>query len=247
MRRLGSAFWLVCKLCICHAAARILRPSANASVAAQHNGSCYSTTFGNMLNLKQCDPRWKCLPLVGRPSMSTCHESQCREGGSDEQENNICGAGCGIVSTTMILQYYGQHVDPPTVAKYMMSNGFRNDLQDRPGATCSGVSHTAICAAANQWGLQCGRSDSFETLDQWLQTGPVVAHVRPTKEGACKFTKIGHYMVLASKDEKRGGYIVSDPNSCEESNSFGTKKELSEDCELRTFIRVYRNEHSLRR
>lgn len=245
MRSVLLVYWLFQELCARPALGRVLLPTGGQAGGVHRNASCFGTMSRQMPNLKQCDPRWKCLPFVGDGSTSTCHATACvKDGGSDKQENNICGAGCGVVSTAMILQYYGHDVEPPAIATYLMTHGFRNDLMDRPGATCSGVSHTAICAAGEQWGLHCGRSDSFSVADEWLRTGPIVAHVRPTDSGECKFTKVGHYMVIVSKDEQRDSYVVSDPNSCDAANTFGTKKDLSENCQLMSFIRLYKNSNS---
>merc|ERR1712232_1337349 len=151
---------------------------------------CYGTFTGQMPNYKQCDPAWKCFPYAGQQNLSTCSATACHDGGPANQTNNICGSGCGITSAAMVLSYYGKAVTPPDVAAYFIATGFRNDLQNVSDATCDGVSHTAICKAADNWGLSCEQSSSFDLLDDWLKVGPVIAHVRPrrwTKSTSCKF------------------------------------------------------------
>ena len=138
----------------------------------------------------------------------------------------------------MLLTYFG-HLDvtPPSVASWLVDHGYRDDKGNTTGATCDGVTHVAICEAGASWGLgQCQQSDSFDTLDQWLKTGPVIAHVRQRVGGHCKFTQGGHYIVIVEKEE--GDYSISDPNSCEEYRTRGTKEEISGQCSLVGFIRL---------
>jgi len=200
----------------------------------------YNTFTERMPNYKQCDPRWKCFPYAGQPGLSTCNTTMCHEGGPQFQLNNICGSGCGIASAAMLLSYYRRAVEPPDVAKHLIQKGFRNDLQNITGATCDGISHMAICNAATHWGLSCAESRNFSDLDSWLDHGPVIAHVRHwpwTKLTACKFTKAGHYIVITSKVD--GHYKVSDPNSHQSANSHATKLELSVQCKLVGFVRIF--------
>lgn len=210
--------------------------------------SCYDTYSGSMPNLKQCDPRWKCFPFRGDSNWSTCNVRACVDGGPAFQTNNICGSGCGITSSAMVLSYYGRHASPPDVAEYLLSEGYRNDLGNTSGATCDGISHAAIRAAASHWGLSCMESNSFDSLDEWLERGPVIAHVRHrpwTKPTSCKFTKGGHYIVIVGKRSAVGEYDVSDPNSCEDENMHGTVSDLSRDCYLVGFVRIFGNQSEI--
>ena len=57
-----------------------------------------------MPNFKQCDPKWKCYPYAGHPELSSCTESVCTD---EAMNNNICISGCGIVTSAMLLNFYG--------------------------------------------------------------------------------------------------------------------------------------------
>eukprot|EP00439_Symbiodinium_sp_Y106_P061056 s1872_g9.t1 len=204
--------------------------------------NCFDSYWGHMPNFKQCDPRWKCFPYAGAMGLSTCNTTACREGGPPNQSNNICGSGCGITSSAMLLTFFNRSMSPPDVASYFLAQGYRNDLANISGATCNGVTHEAICNAADHWGLSCSQSSSFDDLDTWLPDGPVIAHVRhhsaPT-EFSCKFTRAGHYIVITEKDAASGQYRISDPNSCDEAQAHGSRTELSSECDLVGFIRIF--------
>ena len=123
------------------------------------------------------------------------------------------------------------------VADWMLDAGFRDDLSNTTGATCNGVSHTAICAVGKGFGMSaCEISSEFSDLDSWLEEAPVIAHLRHKTFHTCKFTRAGHYVVIVKKNED-GTYVVSDSNSCEEERTHGTVEELSEGCQLVGFIR----------
>ena len=188
-----------------------------------------------MPNFKQCNPEWKCYPYAGHEGLSSCTESVCTDG---SMNNNICISGCGIVSSSMLLNYYGHQVSPPVIAELMIEAGFRDDLSNTTGSTCNGISHTAICGIVEVFGKACEISENFDDLDEWLENGPVIAHVRHKTFHTCKFTTIGHYIVIVNKNEAEGNYVVSDPNSCEDERTHGTVEELSKDCSLVGFIRM---------
>lgn len=195
---------------------------------------CSTHTAYGMPNFKQCDARWKCHPYAGHTGSSTCNETSC-------EMNNICVSGCGITSSAMLLSYFGFALTPPDIADFFLSEGFRDDLSNVTGATCDGVSHVAICDAAKHWGKSCEESASFDDLETWLQasTAPVIAHVRHGPDYKCKFTRGGHYIVIVGHTADGSGYTVSDPNSCEEARTHGTREELSEECDLVGFVRMY--------
>jgi len=199
---------------------------------------CYNEVArAGMRSFKQCDPRWKCSPYNGHQNLSSCNTTSCTE-------NNICVSGCGITSTASVLTYYfpKKHITPVNVANYLVSAHFRDDRSNVTGATCNGVSHTAICAAGAHWGLPvCNVTKSFNELDAWLKDGPVIAHVRHKwwkSEDSCKFTRAGHYIVIINKRANNTIYNINDPNSCATNRTYGTQHELSADCELVGFIRI---------
>ncbi|CAJ1429504.1 unnamed protein product [Effrenium voratum] len=214
-----------------------MRSAILAALLALARGDCYNSYWGSMPNYKQCDRRWKCYPYAGAQQLSSCSTTKCDlAGGPPEQTNNICGSGCGITSSAMVLSFHGRLLDPPQVADFLLASGFRNDLSNLTGATCNGVSHIAICAAGAHWGLGCQESSSFEDLDRWLRSGPVIAHVRSRSTGGCKFTQAGHYIVVTARSGS--SYNISDPNSCEEQNTHASRSELSSECELVGFVRI---------
>ena len=143
----------------------------------------------------------------------------------------------------MLLTYFGHYdVTPPDVASWLIDHGYRDDKGNTTGATCDGVTHVAICEAGASWGLgNCNQSSSFDDLDNWLKTGPVIAHVRQKFDGECKFTNGGHYIVIVEKAEDY--YVISDPNSCEAYRARGTQEEISGQCALVGFIRLTPDKH----
>ena len=72
---------------------------------SKNDVECIDTFQPNgMPNFKQCDPRWKCYPYAGHPELSSCTESICTD---ESMNNNICISGCGIVTSSMLLNFYG--------------------------------------------------------------------------------------------------------------------------------------------
>ena len=123
-------------------------------------------------------------------------------------------------------------------------------MSDVQGATCNGISHTAICSVAYIFGFECNITSSFDVLDYWLETHvfyedypiPVIGHVRQNFGHTCKFTKAGHYIVIVGATtliNEEGGletvYQISDSNSCEEERTYATREEFDE-CEIVGFI-----------
>ena len=134
-----------------------------------------------MRPFKQCDPRWACYPYHGHANLSTCNTTVCGV------SNNICISGCGITSLAMVLTFHGfDYITPPHIADHLVAKGFRDDLSDIKGATCNGVSHTAICAVAKMFNMTCDITKSFALLNYWLNehkpyddySAPVIGHVR---------------------------------------------------------------------
>jgi len=191
----------------------------------------------SLVDFKQCDPRWKCHPYAGHSNLtSTCSVSTCTQG---QMSNNICISGCGLVTTAMVVNYHGHpDITPPLVADKMVAAGFRDDKSDVRGATCNGVSHTAICATAKSYGLKCQVSSDPDDLDIWLDaTGPVIAHLRHKAFKWCKFTTTGHYVVVSRKIDE-STYTVSDPNSQSDHRKWATMEDLVVDCQLVGFIKI---------
>jgi hypothetical protein len=150
----------------------------------------------------------------------------------------------------MILTFYDYDwVIPPKVADLLVAEGFRDDLSDTEGATCNGISHTAICFISAMFRISCNITKDFEILDYWLKenkydghSAPVIAHVRHKFAHTCKFTKAGHYIVITgstgAKNEygtSKTVYFVSDPNSNAYNRTFATMDDFNQ-CEIAGFI-----------
>lgn len=181
---------------------------------------------GTLANYKQCNKTWSNFNYSG-----TCSDS-----------GSICKSGCGITSTAMILSFYGKQIIPPDVAKWLLDNNFRQNNSPPAGATCTGVSHQAISAAASHWGLKA-KDVSIAEGKQLLVAGyPLIAHVKNKNScgktpSTCKFTKCGHYIVV--KNVQNGIYGINDPGHKDPNNETATDKELFEDCNFAGFVYIY--------
>jgi len=194
-----------------------------------------------MQNFKQCDPQWACYPYHGHANLSTCNTTVCGV------SNNICISGCGITSLAMILTFWHyDYIIPPKVADILVAEGFRDDLSDTKGATCNGVSQTAICFVSNMFHLGCNITTSFTVLDSWLKenkydgdSAPVIAHVRHKAGHTCKFTSGGHYIVITGIESviPKMVYHVLDPNSNAYNRTYATVDDFNE-CQLVAFISI---------
>ena len=169
--------------------------------------------------------------LVGHNSItSSCSTSSCTPGNST---NNICVSGCGLTSTAMVVSHFqSKLIYPPVIARMFIDEGFRDDLTPLAGATCDGVDEIGICTTAKAFNLTCETFDKFSLIDQYLNYGPVITHVRfnASSSKPCKFTKGGHYIVLNSVISAGKNYTVLDPNSALTEHSYGSIEEIENDC-----------------
>ena len=129
--------------------------------------------------------------------------------------SSIAANGCGIVSTTMVIQYLtGKKVSVQTVATWADNNGHSNGI---------GSNGTLFPAAAKKWKVGTTKTTkNLNTVIKALQNGrPVISY-----QGAGLFTSGGHFIVLTGVDSK-GKIHVNDPNGSHTRTVY-TKKEVNQ-------------------
>lgn len=129
--------------------------------------------------------------------------------------SSIAANGCGIVSTTMVIQYLtGKKVSVQTVANWADNNGHFNGI---------GSNGTLFPAAAKKWKVGTTKTTkNLNTVIKALQNGrPVISY-----QGAGLFTSGGHFIVLTGVDSK-GKIHVNDPNGSHTRTVY-TKKEVNQ-------------------
>lgn len=129
--------------------------------------------------------------------------------------SSIAANGCGIVSTTMVIQYLtGKKVSVQTVATWADNNGHFNGI---------GSNGTLFPAAAKKWKVGTTKTTkNLNTVIKALQNGrPVISY-----QGAGLFTSGGHFIVLTGVDSK-GKIHVNDPNGSHTRTVY-TKKEVNQ-------------------
>lgn len=128
---------------------------------------------------------------------------------------SMAANGCGIVSTTMVIQYLtGKKVSVETVATWADKNGHFNGI---------GSNGTLFPAAAKKWKVGTTKTTkNLNTVIKALQNGrPVISY-----QGAGLFTSGGHFIVLTGVDSK-GKIHVNDPNGSHTRTVY-TKKEVNQ-------------------
>lgn len=129
--------------------------------------------------------------------------------------SSMAANGCGIVSTTMVIQYLtGKKVSVQTVATWADNNGHFNGI---------GSNGTLFPAAAKKWKVGTTKTTkNLNTVIKALQNGrPVISY-----QGAGLFTSGGHFIVLTGVDSK-GKIHVNDPNGFHTRTVY-TKKEVNQ-------------------
>ena len=129
--------------------------------------------------------------------------------------SSIAANGCGIVSTTLVIQYLtGKKVSVQTVATWADNNGHSNGI---------GSNGTLFPAAAKKWKVGTTKTTkNLNTVIKALQNGrPVISY-----QGAGLFTSGGHFIVLTGVDSK-GKIHVNDPNGSHTRTVY-TKKEVNQ-------------------
>lgn len=135
--------------------------------------------YNNVPIFLQCDENWKKVNFG-------CGNS------------TICSSGCGPTSIAMALSFFGVKVDPPTVANWVLKNGYR---------VCgNGIAWNGICAAAKEFGkgsIKCEKYDYKveELLEELGKDKNKIAIV--SRKGPPPYTEGGHFIVLTGI-EKRG-------------------------------------------
>lgn len=99
---------------VIYTAASLPTPTPTTSPEKNINDLIYDVSF-----LDQCDDRWSEVPVgMGRPG------TKCVE-----YNWIMCNSGCAITSMSMILNYFGDSVLPPSLHNFLKdrSNGYQED------------------------------------------------------------------------------------------------------------------------
>jgi len=133
--------------------------------------------------------------------------------GNCSPPKSICATGCGLISTLMVLNYYGQNPSLSDWLRVAVDNGAR---------VCgSGSSADGLIAAAKQYGLN-GWTISTSDIGSYLDRNqPVIISLK----GPCVFTQGGHFVVLTGwRDRNQQLVDVNDAaNSDRQENRTWTK------------------------
>lgn len=112
----------------------------------------------------------------------------------------IGNAGCGPTSIAMALNFFGEKTDPPSVADWVLKNGYR---------VCgAGTTSQACCKAVEtlgkEEGLKCKEfhGNVKAVLDELRNGKDKVAVI--SGRGAPPYTKGGHYIVLTGIEKEEG-------------------------------------------
>ena len=114
--------------------------------------------------------------------------------------STMAANGCGIASTTMVLQYLtGKNIKVQNVATWADRNGYFNGI---------GSNLTIFNAAAQKWNVGNAKmTHNMQTVTKALKAGrPVISYQK-----AGLFTQKEHFIVLTGIDSK-GRYHVNDPS-----------------------------------
>jgi predicted double-glycine peptidase len=141
---------------------------------------------------------------------------------------SVCSSGCGTVSVTMILRYYGINISIPQAVQFMASGGYI-------GCNVSGTSPSGFTAIAKANGLTSHTvSIDFNTIKNLVAEGkPIIANVgNPVSGGTrtCKYTAHGHYIVLSGWDAPNNRFIINDPGGRATNRYNGTWDDLTKGC-----------------
>ena len=118
--------------------------------------------------------------------------------------SSICSSGCGVVSTAMVLKYYGKDADIKGLSQKVIAKG---------GRICNAGSTAAgLAAAAESYGLKSQATTAENALAKAGSNKPVVISVRECKSGKdCRFTNGGHFIVVTSRDGDN--LTINDPSN----------------------------------
>lgn len=144
---------------------------------------------------------------------------------------NVCKSGCGTVSATMILRYYGKNISVPQAVQFMGSGGYI-------GCSISGTSPSGFAAIAKANGLTYKTVPiNFDSIKNLVASGkPIIANVGNRPPGGnrtCKYTGNGHYIVISGWDAPNNRFIINDPGGRAPNRYNGTWADLAEVCQFK--------------
>lgn len=139
---------------------------------------------------------------------------------------SVCSSGCGTVSVTMVLRYWGKNISIEQAVQHMAS-------AKAIGCSISGTSPSGFASIAKANGLKYNTVPvNFEGIKNYVANKkPIIANVGNRGPGrTCKFTAHGHYIVLSGWDAANNRFIVNDPGGRSPNRFNGTWNELASGC-----------------
>jgi predicted double-glycine peptidase len=141
----------------------------------------------------------------------------------------VCSSGCGTVSVTMVLRYYGINISIEQAVAFMTKAG-------AIGCSISGTSPSGFAAIAKANGLNYSKpAINFDTIKNLVvNKKPIIANVGNRGPGrTCKYTGHGHYIVLSGWDAANNRFIINDPGGRATNRYNGTWDDLTKGCEFK--------------
>lgn len=157
---------------------------------ASPNHSCFDLSSNGNLG-------YNAVPIIKQLIYSDIPYPHYDESDCNGQACTVGSSGCGIVSSAMVLAFYGHPVSVPDLAQWALSNNYRYDGGTKPEY------FPAIAAYA---GLKS------KVLNSWLEIVPYLKQGQPviiSGKGVKPFTRGSHYIVLTGY--ANGRVYVNDP------------------------------------
>ncbi|MDI6602716.1 MAG: C39 family peptidase [Patescibacteria group bacterium] len=108
-------------------------------------------------------------------------------------------SGCGPTSLAMALNFFGAKVDPPTVADWVLKNGYRVcGVGTGWGFCCAGVK-----AFINDKDIKCNTCNLNGLLKEFRTNGKNKVAIVSSK-GKPPYTEKGHFIVLTGMEQESG-------------------------------------------
>lgn len=120
----------------------------------------------------------------------------------------IARTGCGVVSTQMVLAFYGKVISLPEITKAAVTNGAR---------VCgSGSAKSGLIKTAQSYGFEAKEITASEIPGYLDKNQPIVVLLH----GPCIYTGGGHYVVVTGwRDKAKGQVDVNDPANSRKNDS----------------------------
>ena len=130
---------------------------------------------------------------------------------SGKCQDNLCTAGCGVLSTFMAINKFKTTKNLRAFTQEATNHGARETYS---GGSCNGSTQNGLIPLARSYGLKSEAiAGGASEISQYLNQGCVVViSVGATGHPNCKFTSGGHFIVLTGwRDKSRQIVDVNDP------------------------------------